>query len=84
MLKVFTLVAALIGVCLIVASLGSTRSREEERSYRRNANNEDAWNWGEAPEVLITSTDDHYLHPEQPRTDLWPKTADNHVPKHTQ
>jgi hypothetical protein len=77
MLIVFTLIAAVLGVGLILAWLGSTHSGEEERSYRQNAREEDAWNWGETPELLIVSTDDHYLHPEQPRTDSPPETLND-------
>ena len=83
MLTVFTLIAAIAGISLIFAWLGSSRQGDEERSYRQHARQENAWNWGEAPEVLIISTDDHYLHPEQPRTDLWPETIDDPTSKHT-
>lgn len=82
MLIVFTLIAAVVGISLTLAWLGSARPGEEERSYRQNAREEEAWNWGEAPELLIVSTDDHYLHPGQPRNGSWPETFDEPSSKH--
>jgi hypothetical protein len=83
MLIVFTLIAAVAGISLILTWIGSARPERDERSYRQNAREEDAWNWGEAPELLIMSTDDHYLHPEQPRADSWSETVDDPTQEQT-
>lgn len=84
MLTVFTLIAGVVGFSLLLGWRGSARLDEKEEDlYRRNAREEDEWNWGESPDVQIVSTDDHYLHPEQPWADALPKITDDATSKHT-
>ncbi len=63
-----TLFVGIFAAGFVLANFGSARSRNEERAYLRSAKEERPVGYSGAPNAPISSTDDHYLHPNRART----------------